>query len=74
MVKIVVNIAESIGKYLAKIHLFFIKHLAKLTTEFHGTINELLTVLSGNEQDLGHENIVKTYLFYQDQSANVEKS
>ena len=60
MVKIVVNIAESIGKYLAKIYLFSIKHLAKLTIKFHDTINEPLTVLPGNEQDLGHENIVKT--------------
>ena len=29
------------------------------------TINDLLPVLPGNEQDLGNENIVNTYLFYQ---------
>ena len=45
------------------------------------TINDPLPVLPGNEQDLGHENIVTNYLFYQvckvhnivclgDQSAN----
>ena len=33
---------------------------------FHGTINEPLPVLPDNEQDLGDENIVKTYLFYQE--------
>ena len=71
--KVLVNVAESIGKYLAKIYLFFIKQLVKLTIKFHGTIDEHLTVLPGNEQDLGHENIVKTYLFYQEQSANAEK-
>ena len=37
-------------------------------------MNEPLPVLPGNEQDLGHENIVKTYLFYWDQSANAENS
>ena len=44
-----------------------IKYLAKfyLTVKFHGTINEPLAVLQANEQDLVHENIVNTYLFYQ---------
>ena len=37
-------------KYLAKVYL---------------NINDPLPVLPGNEQDLGHENIVNTYLFYQ---------
>ena len=43
-----------------------------------------LPVLPGNEQDLGHQNIINTYLFYQvckvhdiacfgEQSANAEK-
>ena len=64
--KVLVNVAESFGKYLAKIYLFFIKHLAKFTTNFHGIINEPLPVLPGNEQDLSDENIVKTYLFYQE--------
>ena len=40
-----------------------------LTVKFHGTTNNVLPVLPGNEQDLGHENIGKIYLFYQDQSA-----
>ena len=57
------------------------KYLAKL----YLTINDLLPVLLGNEQDLGHENIVNTYLLYQvckvydivcfrDQYSNAEKS
>ena len=29
------------------------------------TTNDPLPVLPGNEQDLDHENIVNTYLFYQ---------
>ena len=35
-------------------------NLAKfyLTIKFHGTIDDPLLVLSGNEQDLGHENMV----------------
>ena len=37
------------------------KHLAK----FYLTINDPLPVLPGNEQDLGHKNLVNTYLFYQ---------
>ena len=51
---------KALGNILAKIYLFFIKHLAKFTIKFHGTINEPLPLLPGNEQDLGHENIVKT--------------
>ena len=45
----------------------FIKYLAKfcLKIKFQGTINDPLPVLSDNEQDLSHENIVKTYLFHQ---------
>ena len=63
------------------------KYLAKFyfNIKFHGTINDLLLVLLGNEQDLGHENIVNTCLFYQvckvhnivcfgDQTANAKKS
>ena len=53
--------------------------------QFYLTINDPLPVLLGNEQDLGHENIVNTCLFYQvckmynivcfgDQFANAEKS
>ena len=56
------------------------KYLAK----FYLNINDPLLVLLGNEQDLGHENIVNTYLFYQvskvydivcfrDQYSNAEK-
>ena len=52
-----------------------------LNVKFYGTINDPLPALPGNEQDLCHENIVNTYLFYQvcrvhnivclgDQSAN----
>ena len=60
-----------------------IKYLAKLylNLKLYGTINDFLPILPGNEQDLGHEYIVNTYLFYQvckmhdivylgDQSAN----
>ena len=32
---------------------------------FYLTINDILPVLPGNDQDLDHENIVNTYLFYQ---------
>ena len=39
----------------------FLKHLAK----FYLTINDPLPVLSGNDQDLVHENIINTYLFCQ---------
>ena len=57
------------------------KHLAK----FYLAINDPLPILPGNEQDLGHEDIVNTYLFYQvckvcdnvcfrDQYSNAEKS
>ena len=57
------------------------KYLAK----FYLNINDPLPVLSDNEQNLGHENIVNTYLFYQvckvydivclrDQYSNAEKS
>ena len=28
-------------------------------------MNDLLPVLPGNKQDLGHDNLVNTYLFYQ---------
>ena len=59
--------------YLLNIHQIFGK-VNHLTITFHDTINNLLPVLPGNDQDLDHENIVKTYLFYQDQSANAEKS
>ena len=47
-----VNIYQIFGKVL-------FKH------KFYGTVNDLLPVLPGKEQDLGHENIVNTYLFYQ---------
>ena len=36
-----------------------------LNIKFHATINDLLPVLLGNEQDLSHKNMVNTYLFYQ---------
>ena len=65
----------------------FIKYLAKfyLTIKFHGTINDPVPVLPGDEQDFGHTNIVNTHLFYQvckvhgivcfgDQFSNAEKS
>ena len=44
-----------------------IKYLAKfyLNIKFYGTINDPLPVLPVNEQDISHENIVNTYLFYQ---------
>ena len=45
-----------------------------LNIKFHGTRNNLLPVLPGNEEDIGHENIGKTYLFYQDHPANAKKS
>ena len=59
----------------------FIKYLAKL----YLNINNPLSVLLGNEQDLSHKNMVNTYLFYQvckvhdilcfgDQFPNAEKS
>ena len=59
----------------------FTKFLAK----FYLTINDPLPVLPGKEQDLDHENIVNTNLFYQvckvhdivclrDQYSNAEKS
>ena len=65
-----VNIYQIFGKVL-------FKH------KFYGTINDFFNVLPGNEQDLGHENLVNTYLFYQvskvhdivflvDQSANAK--
>ena len=31
--------------------------------KFYMTINDSLPVIPDNEQDLGHENIVNTYLF-----------
>ena len=37
----------------------------KYLVKFYLTINDLLSVLPGNDQDLDHENIVNTYLFYQ---------
>ena len=57
----------------------------KYLVKFYLMINDPLPVLPGNEQDLGHENIVNTYLFYQvckvydivcfrDQYINAEKS
>ena len=53
--------------------------------KFYFLCNDPLLILPGNKQDLGHENIVSTYLFYQvckvngivcfgDQSTNAEKS
>ena len=69
------------------VNMYQIFYLLKfyLTMKFHDTINDPLLVLPGNEQDLSHENIVNTYLFYQvckvhdivcfgDQSTNAEKS
>ena len=47
------------GKYLSNIWQFY------STIKFHGTINDPLPVSPGDEQDLGHENIVNTCLFYQ---------
>ena len=47
-----VNIYQIIGKVL-------------YNHKFHGIINDPLPVLPGYEQDLGHENIVNTYLFHQ---------
>ena len=52
-------------------HSYLIEHIYQifgnvlLNVKFYSTINDQLPVLSGNEQDLGHENIVNTYLFYQ---------
>ena len=45
----------------------FIKYLTTfyLNIKFHGTINDPLSVLPGNDQDLSHKNMVNTYLFYQ---------
>ena len=43
-----VNIYEIFGK-------------VSLNHKFHGTINDPVCVLPGNEQDLGHENLVKTF-------------
>ena len=45
-----------------------------LSINFHGTRNNLLPILPGNVEDFGHENIDKTYSFYQDKSANAKKS
>ena len=39
--------------------------IVKYLTKFYLTINDSLPILAGNEQDLGHDNIVNTYLFYQ---------
>ena len=36
-----------------------------LNIKFHGTINDHLPVLQGNEQELSHKHMVNTYLFYQ---------
>ena len=66
------------GKYLSNIWQFY------LTIKFHGTINDPLVVLPGNEQYIKIGK-VKTYLFdkvckvngiicFGDQSANTEKS
>ena len=73
-------------KFFLKIWQRFHKVLAKLylNIKFYGTVNDPLLILPGHEQDLGHENIVKTYLFYQvckvhniaclgDQSANARR-
>ena len=58
--------------FLLNIYQIFGK-VNNLTIKFHGTRN-LLPVLPGNEEELGHENIGKTYFFYQDQSVNAKKS
>ena len=55
-----------------------------ISLKFYETMNDPLPVLPGKEQDLGHEKIVNTYLFYQvckvhnivclgDQSANARR-
>ena len=41
---------------------------------FNHSLNDLLPVLPGNEQDLGHENKVRDIVCFGDQSANAEKS
>ena len=61
------------------------KALKSKILKLYLTTNDRLPVLQGNEQDLGHENLVNTYLFYQvckvhdiicleDQFSNAEKS
>ena len=73
--------SQSFGKIILNAWWIFIKYL----TQFYLTIDDPLPVLPGDEPDLGHENIVNTYLFYQvckvhdivcfgDQSVNAEKS
>ena len=52
---IIINAWKTFMKYLAKFYFIL----------FHFTIKDILPVLPGNEQDLGHENLVNTYLFYQ---------
>ena len=47
-----VNIYQIFGKVLFKY-------------KFYGTIIDPLSIVPGNRQDLGCENIVNTYLFYQ---------
>ena len=79
------KISQGFGKIILNIWYIFIKYLTKfyLNIKFYGTINNPLLALPGSEQDLGHENIVNTYLSYQickvynivclgDQSANAE--
>ena len=55
------KIWHGFGKMILSKWEIFVKYLAK----FYLTINDPFPVLSGNEQDLGHENMVNTYLFYQ---------
>ena len=61
------NISQGFGKIILNISYIVIKYLAEfyLNIKFYGIINDPLPVLPGNEQDLGHENIVNTYLFNQ---------
>ena len=40
-------------------------NLCQIFGKVYLTINDSLSVLPGNDQDLDHENIVNTYLFYQ---------
>ena len=71
-------------KFLLKICQRFDEDMVNIYQIFGKVSNDPLHVLSGNEQDLGRENIVNTYLFYQvckvhgtvcfgDQFANAEK-
>ena len=72
LLKIKIDKGQNNIRCLLNIYQIFGK-VNHLTIKFHGTRNNLLHVLPGNEEDLGHENIGKTYLLYQDQSAKCKE-